>query len=419
MKDKTRRLIERSHKRAKKRISFLVQHPFLLPVAIFFVVVFFGLSLLVTTSATTVGANDKRIVELYIDGEEQVVTTRSKTVKDLLSKLEIELIPEDIVEPEIDSPIEFDQTQVNVYRARPVAVIDGDRIITILSANRSARLVAVDAGLKLFPEDEVELVQDPHEDSLTVEPAEKLIIRRSKEIQLNIYGSVNKVRTLAKTVQEYLDMNNIVPKEGSTLQPSDTSTAITEGMLIGVNNFGIKTESIEEEIAFEIEKTEDPNMQVGQSRTERAGVVGRRSVIYEITEKDGAEISRQILQTIVLQEPIAEIRYVGKKPATLSPNINLSGEKVSIMAGAGIAESDYPYVDFIISHESGWRPGASNSSSGAYGLCQALPGSKMASAGSDYLTNPSTQLRWCSGYANGRYGGWQGAYNAWLAQSWW
>jgi len=89
------------------------------------------------------------------------------------------------------------------------------------------------------------------------------------------------------------------------------------------------------------------------------------------------------------------------------------------MAAAGIAESDYPYVDYIVTRESGWRPGAVNSSSGAYGLCQSLPASKMASAGADYLTNPVTQLRWCAGYASARYGGWQGAYNAWLVQHWW
>ena len=88
------------------------------------------------------------------------------------------------------------------------------------------------------------------------------------------------------------------------------------------------------------------------------------------------------------------------------------------MAAAGIAASDYVYVDYIVTKESNWRPGAYNAGSGAYGLCQSLPASKMASAGADYLTNPVTQLIWCNGYSQ-RYGGWQGAYNAWLAQGWW
>jgi hypothetical protein len=88
------------------------------------------------------------------------------------------------------------------------------------------------------------------------------------------------------------------------------------------------------------------------------------------------------------------------------------------MAAAGISPSDYAYVNYIISRESGWNAAASNRSSGAFGLCQALPGSKMASAGSDWQTNPVTQLRWCSGYAK-KFGGWAGAYDYWLVHHWW
>jgi hypothetical protein len=96
---------------------------------------------------------------------------------------------------------------------------------------------------------------------------------------------------------------------------------------------------------------------------------------------------------------------------------SLSGIKGD-MALAGIGPGDYQYVDYIVSHESGWRPDA-GSPSGPYGLCQAYPGSKMASAGSDWLTNPVTQLRWCNGYALGRYGSWAAAYNHWVAARNW
>ncbi len=54
--------------------------------------------------------------------------------------------------------------------------------------------------------------------------------------------------------------------------------------------------------------------------------------------------------------------------------------------------------------ESNWRWSATNKSSGAYGIPQSLPASKMASAGSDWRTNPETQIRWGIGYIDGRYG---------------
>ncbi|MGI0134660.1 MAG: lytic transglycosylase domain-containing protein, partial [Candidatus Micrarchaeaceae archaeon] len=56
---------------------------------------------------------------------------------------------------------------------------------------------------------------------------------------------------------------------------------------------------------------------------------------------------------------------------------------------------------------------------GGYGLCQATPGIKMSSAGSGWATNPVTQLLWCSGYAQSRYGGWYNAYQHWLANHNW
>ena len=54
--------------------------------------------------------------------------------------------------------------------------------------------------------------------------------------------------------------------------------------------------------------------------------------------------------------------------------------------------------------ESNWRWNATNKSSGAYGIPQSLPATKMAKAGADYRTNPETQVRWGIGYIAGRYG---------------
>ena len=119
-----------------------------------------------------------------------------------------------------------------------------------------------------------------------------------------------------------------------------------------------------------------------------------------------------------IQKPIAQAAEVPQQeqPKQTPPQVPTSHE--GLMAAAGIASSDYGYVDFIVTHESGWRVNAYNPS-GATGLCQALPGSKMASAGADYLTNPVTQLIWCNSYAVGRYGSWANAHGFWLAHKWW
>lgn len=72
----------------------------------------------------------------------------------------------------------------------------------------------------------------------------------------------------------------------------------------------------------------------------------------------------------------------------------------------------------IVQHESGWNVRAVNSSSGAYGLVQALPGSKMASAGSNWKTSAATQIKWGLNYMNSRYGSPVGAWNFWQTHHW-
>ncbi|MFI1524344.1 lytic transglycosylase domain-containing protein [Kitasatospora cineracea] len=72
----------------------------------------------------------------------------------------------------------------------------------------------------------------------------------------------------------------------------------------------------------------------------------------------------------------------------------------------------------IVERESSWNVHATNSSSGAYGLMQALPGSKMASAGADWRDNPATQIKWGLAYMNETYGSPCAAWSFWQAHNW-
>ncbi|WP_328909939.1 lytic transglycosylase domain-containing protein [Streptomyces sp. NBC_00234] len=80
--------------------------------------------------------------------------------------------------------------------------------------------------------------------------------------------------------------------------------------------------------------------------------------------------------------------------------------------------AQYACFDKIVDHESDWDVNASNASSGAYGLVQALPGSKMASAGSDWQTNAKTQIKWGVDYMEDRYGSPCGAWDFWQSNGW-
>jgi hypothetical protein len=81
-----------------------------------------------------------------------------------------------------------------------------------------------------------------------------------------------------------------------------------------------------------------------------------------------------------------------------------------ILSQFGWSSSQFSCLQPLWGHESGWNPYAQNPSSGAYGIPQALPGSKMASAGGDWQSNPATQIRWGLSYIQGNYGSPCGAW---------
>lgn len=89
----------------------------------------------------------------------------------------------------------------------------------------------------------------------------------------------------------------------------------------------------------------------------------------------------------------------------------------NMLPSFGFAHSQFGCLDNIWTRESGWRYNAENAS-GAYGIPQALPGSKMASAGADWATNPATQIRWGIGYIKSTYGSPCDAWAFWQGHGW-
>lgn len=81
-------------------------------------------------------------------------------------------------------------------------------------------------------------------------------------------------------------------------------------------------------------------------------------------------------------------------------------------------EKEYGCLVSMWTRESGWRIHAENASSGAYGIPQALPGSKMASAGPDWKDNATTQVKWGLQYIRARYSTPCGAWSRWQAKGW-
>ncbi|MGW0418777.1 aggregation-promoting factor C-terminal-like domain-containing protein [Streptomyces sp. NPDC003015] len=93
-------------------------------------------------------------------------------------------------------------------------------------------------------------------------------------------------------------------------------------------------------------------------------------------------------------------------------------DQIQAMAASMVPSGQFQCFSNIVDHESSWNYQAVNASSGAYGLFQALPGSKMSSVGSDWQTNPATQIKWGLNYMDSRYGSPCEAWSFWQANHW-
>src|SRR5690606_33306080 len=131
-------------------------------------------------------------------------------------------------------------------------------------------------------------------------------------------------------------------------------------------------------------------------------------------------VERTVVDREVTREPVDEVVVVGTlEVSTANPDPGSAKAIGKAMAAErGWGADQYVCLEKLWDKESGWRWNAENPSSGAYGIPQALPGTKMATAGADWRTNPSTQIEWGLGYIAGRYGTPCGAWSHSVSVGW-
>jgi hypothetical protein len=114
----------------------------------------------------------------------------------------------------------------------------------------------------------------------------------------------------------------------------------------------------------------------------------------------------------------AASRSATRDAASFSTQSSYSVGQIQAMARQMVPSGQFQCFSNIVNHESSWNYQASNASSGAYGLFQALPASKYSSAGADWQTNPATQIKWGLNYMDSRYGSPCEAWSFWQANHW-
>lgn len=351
----------------------------------------------------------ERLVVIHDGDTEQGIITKATTVRKALEEAKIIFDNNDLVEPRLDETLVASSYDINIYRARPITIIDGAVRKKIMSAYRTPAQIVEHAGMKLQDEDitEMGLSTAVLGSGATME----LTITRATPFNLVLYGKKVASYTQARTVAAMLEGKNITLGSDDTLS-LDPKTSITAGMTVEIWREGKQTITEEEDVQFKVEQIQDVDRDIGFREIVTPGALGRRTATYEIEIRNGVEVDRREIQSVIITEAKTQVERIGVKPKYVP--YTGGGNKTDWLRAAGIAEEYWGYADALVSRESGWNPNAINRNSGACGLAQALPCGKVPGNPLD----PVDSLRWMNGYVNGRYGGWEGAYSFWQRNKW-
>lgn len=258
-------------------------------------------------------ANNHTYVTVHYDGTEQTLATDAKTVGELLDRADIRIDKHDDVQPSLSTELTSNDYNVNVYRARPVTVVDNGERYKVVTAAQSPKKMAEHAGLKIYTEDTYQVNRIDNflsEGSLGL----RVDIDRSIPLTLDQYGEKTQVRTQATTVSEFLSEKGLQLQEGDKLEPV-AETPITKDMTIRLIQNGIKVITVEEEIPFPTEQIQDAEKEVDFKEIKEPGKNGLKKVTYEVVIENGIEVGRKEINSLEIKAARVQKEIVGTKPS--------------------------------------------------------------------------------------------------------
>jgi uncharacterized protein YabE (DUF348 family) len=261
-----------------------------------------------TSGSVRAQENGKKLVTVHDRGSVRVFLTDKKVLSEALKAENIVVDTHDFVEPSIDQELIAPDYKVNIYRARPVVVVDGETRIKAISAYQTPRQIAKDVKITIYDEDTTLL--RPSTDFVNDGAGLVLTINRSLVVNLDLYGKVTTVRTQAKTVGDMLTEKKIVLGVNGRVMPS-AETKLTANLAVRVWREGKQTISVDQPIPVSSQIVYDADRPLGYRAVQITGVPGNRSISYQIEVKDGIEISRQEIANIVTKQSTDTTEVIG------------------------------------------------------------------------------------------------------------
>ena len=387
----------------------------------------------IVASGSVAFAEAQKTVTLDVDGTSKTITTYSGSVAGMLESQGVRLGERDLVAPGADAKIS-DGDEIVVRYARQVTMTDGkaerDVWVTVTDASEALATLAERGG-------NVALVASRSGDRASL----PLRLNDDGPVAVVADGKTRVVEDQSASVDSVLerlevdldkdDLVSVAPvaslARDKAIDKKAARSADRAGADVAIRVQRVQTKKITQrfDLDFDTKTVQDKDRFVDEGdlvRNEgrkgvRTRIVLQRlvdgEVVYrkELSEKVTKKPADRVIvegtkERPVVEEPVEETSVEPSTPEPTAPVPSGSVKEIGqqMAAARGWTGEEWTCLDLLWQRESGWNYQAANPSSGAYGIPQALPGSKMGSAGSDWATNPATQIEWGLGYIADRYG---------------
>lgn len=248
----------------------------------------------------------------------KITVNSGKTVSEILKEAEIEIGDKDKVNPSADTVIDKD-TKITVLRYVTCTVAcDGTTKKVSLVGGKVSDAIEK-AEFKITDNDSVNYDLD----SCVTEDM-KIVVERSKSVILKVDGKTKKYHTSAKTVDEFLNENNIKVRKSDFIS-NKGSEKIKSNIKIVIKRVTTKTITKRETIKYSTKYEKSDSINVGTSKVTVSGVNGQKKVTYKVTYVDGKEKSRKVIKEKIVKNPVDEVVTQGTKQTSQQSQNNSVG----------------------------------------------------------------------------------------------
>ena len=366
-------------------------------------------------------------VQLVVDGQSQTVQTTASTVGGVLQDAGYRVGGHDLVAPAVADHVS-DGSRVVLRRGRLLHLNVDGRL-----ANVWTTAPTVAAALSELGYTESDFVSVSRSRRLPLGPTD-IAIRTPLAVTVVHDGQTQQVTTTAPTVAQLLASLGVSIGPADRLSAAPSATLVN-GETVRLQRVTTKVVTRVESLPYPTTQENDSSIYQGTTQVVTAGRTGSVRATYSVVYVDGKVAGEVRLASVVVSSPRTQVVHVGTKP---TPPASSGGGTVAssvpaaaiptpgsaqaiakgLLASYGWGQDQFSCLVTLWGHESGWRVNAANPS-GAYGIPQALPGSKMGSAGPDWQNNAETQIKWGLGYIASRYSTPCGAWSSWQANGGW